>query len=128
VIPLTIETLVYNQQCTSSVWGYFPRVTIATNLRIQLKRFARNIFKETDSLPKPVRIADSTTSSLFSHLHVRHAEVHSQLKVAMDKAKQHSATSSEIPSKQQPKMDAFIKNNLYSWGSIKRKSLTNSTV
>ena len=44
----------------------------------------------------------------------------------MDKAKQHSATSSEIPSKQQPKMDAFIKNNLYSWESIKRKSLTNS--
>ena len=85
-------------------------------------------FKETGSLPKPVRIADSNTSNLLSHLRVHHTEVYLQLKAAMEKAKQHSTTSqtSEVLTKQQPKMDDFVKNNLYSRGSNKWKCLMDS--
>ena len=59
---------------------------------------------------------------------MHHTEVYSQLKAAMEKAKQSPTTSqrSEIQSKQQPKMDSFVKNNAYLWGSSKWKELTDS--
>ena len=79
-------------------------------------------------VPKPVRITDSNKSNLFSHLHVHHTEVYSQLKAAMEKAKQSPTTSqrSEIQSKQRAKMDSFVKSNAYLWGSSKWKELMDS--
>ena len=50
-------------------------------------------FKEKGTLPKLVRIADSNTSNLFSHIRVHNAKVHSQLKAAMERAKQNPSTS-----------------------------------
>ena len=131
VMSATIETLVCKQKCTSNVWSYFGFVPNSDN-RNRLKDLNEAIckicFKETGSLPKPVRIAVSNTSNLFSHLRVHHTEVYSQLKAAMEKAKQ-SATASqggEMQSKQQPKMDSFVKVNMYSRGSSKWEELTHS--
>ena len=88
------------------------------------------MFKETGSLPKPVRIADSNTSNLFPIFvyTIIIMEVYSQLKAAMEKAKQSATTSQggEMQSKQQPKMDSFVKTNMYSRGSSKWKELTDS--
>ena len=55
-------------------------------------------------------------------------EVYSQLKAAMEKAKQSATTlqGSETQSKQQPKMDSFVKTNMYSRRSSKWKELTDS--
>ena len=76
-------------------------------------------------MPKQVCIANSNMSNLFSHLHVHHTEVYSQLWAAMKKAKQSPTTlqHSEIQSKQQPKMDSFVKSNAYSQGSSKMEKV-----
>ena len=54
--------------------------------------------------------------------------MYSQLKAAMEKAKQSATTlqGGEMQSKQQPKMDSFVKTNMYSRGSSKWKELTDS--
>ena len=93
-----------------------------------MKQFVRYVSKKTSSLPKTVHIADSNTSNLFSHLQVHHMEVYSQLKAAMEKAKQSTTTSqgNEIQLKQQPKMDSFVKTNMYSHRSSTWKELTDS--
>ena len=54
--------------------------------------------------------------------------MYSQLKAAMEKAKQNATTSqdNEIQSKQQPKMDSVVKTYTYSRVSSKWKELTDS--
>ena len=69
-------------------------------------------FREGGSLPKPVRIADSNTLNLISHLRVHHTDVYSQLKAAMEKAAQQNPATSSQASKHQPKMGDFVKTNL----------------
>ena len=127
-MSLTIESLVCKQRCTSTVWSYFgfvPRSDDSNQPKDPNEVICKICFKETGSLPKPVRIADSNTSNLLSHLRVHHTEIHSRLKAAMDRAKQTSQPS-EVQTKQQLRMDAFVKNNLYSRGSNKWKDLTDS--
>ena len=131
VMSATIETLVCKQKCTSNVWSYFgfvPKSDDRNWPKDLNEAICKICFKETGSLPKPVRIADSNTSNLFSHLRVHHTEVYSQLKAAMEKAKQSATTSqsSEIQSEQQPKMDSFMKANMYSRRSSKWKELTDA--
>ena len=95
VMSSTIETLVCKHKCTSNVWNYFgfvPKSDDGNQPKDPNEAICKIYFKETGSLPKPARIADSNTSNLFSHLCVHHTEVYSQLKVAMErsnKAQQH---------------------------------------
>ena len=129
VMSATIETLVCKQKCTSNVWSYFrfiPKNDDCNWPKDPNEAICKIRFKETGSLPKPVRIADSNTLNLFSHLCVHHTEVYSQLKAAIEKAKQSATTSQggEMQSKQQSKMDSFVKTNMYSRGSSKWKELT----
>ena len=118
VMSLTIESLVCKQKCTSTVWGYFgfvPKSDNSNQPKDPNEAICKICFKETGSLPNPVWIADSNTWNLLSHLRVYHTEVHSWLKTAMDRAKQ-TSQSSDAQTKQQPRMDAFVKNNFYSRG------------
>ena len=96
VMSARIETLVCKQKCTSNVWSYFgfvPKSDDRNRPKDPNEAICKMCFKETGSLPKPVRSADSNTSNLFSHLRVHHMEVYSQLKAAMEKARQSATTS-----------------------------------
>ena len=91
---------------------------MATDLKALMKRFVNMVLCQSQS----ILLIVLNTSNLCSHLCVRYnMEVYSQLKAAMEKAKQSTATSqgNEIQSKQQPKRDSFVKTILYSWGSSK---------
>ena len=110
VMSATTETLVCKHKCTSNVWNYFrfiPKSDNGNRPKDPNKAICKIYFKETGLLPKPVHIANSNTSNLFSHLRVHHMEVYSQLKAAMEK----------------PKMDSFVKINIYFYGSSKWEEL-----
>ena len=123
-----IETLVCKHKCTSNVWsyiGFIPKSDDHNRPKDPIEAIYKICFKETGSLPKPVHIANSNT---LNHLCVHHTEVYSQVKAAMEKAKQNATTlqDSEIQSKQQPNMASFVKTNMYSRGSSKWKELMDS--
>ena len=129
VMSITLESLVCKQKCTSNVWSYFGFVPKSDNNnqpKDPNELICKICFKEKGTLPKPVRIADSNTSNLFSHLCAHHAEVHSQLKAAMEKAKQ--PIDEQITIKTAAKDGCFLKSNLYSHGSNKWKDLMDSVM
>ena len=61
----------------STVWGFVPKGDDSNKPKDPNEVICKICFKETDSLPKSIRIADICTSNLLSHLHVHHTEVHS---------------------------------------------------
>ena len=125
-MAIRLEDLVAKPKCVSGVWGYFGFIPNDQGQPQNINEaICKLCFRSTGHLPKPVAVHGGNTSNLFSHLRVRHAAVHAEVKAAMA-TKEASKSTCKSSHQQVTLADTLNKGQAYPRGSRKWKELTDS--
>ena len=111
-----VEDLVAKPKCVSGVCGYFGFVPNKQGQPQNTKQaICKLCFRSTGQLPKPVAVHGGNTSNLISHLRIRHAAVHAEVKASIA-AKEASKSTPRTSHQQATLTDAFTRSQAYTRG------------